>query len=498
MVMIIPLTLTIAGLLVLIYFLWSRRRFYKLILELPGPLGLPFLGSVPAYFLNNLKMIQRTKYMDKYGSTILTWIGTHPVILSRDPKIARDVLTSSKFLIRNWRVTSAMASIFGLGLVTLQGTAWNTRRKYLNASFKHNVLLSFIPIFNSKTRTLVTHMNTLVGQDEVYFLPHLLRWSLSVAYQTTLGIDVRDETNFKNNALIDSWQSLVKLIIIGIFMNVSQNKIVSKIIGWERRKAHVFSKINVLIDKLYRNGSISLEEVKGECYNMVLAGIDTTAVTLHHTLILLAMFPQYQDLVYEELKKVYPDSGDFEVEYEDLQKLVYLDRVLNETLRLIPSAGITVRNSNEDFLLSNKVLVPKGVAIIVDIFNIHRNKDYWGANAHTFNPDNFLPDNVRDRHPYAFIPFSKGRRNCIGWRYALILSKIALARILRNYKLSTSFQYEELVFVDNIVMKLEKSPLLHFQRSFIIWVHILFMDSTQAFPANFPFTQSCRTPTFRL
>lgn len=62
--------------------------------------------------------------MDKYGSTILTWIGTHPVILSRDPKIARDVLTSSKFLIRNWRVTSAMASIFGLGLVTLQGVSY--------------------------------------------------------------------------------------------------------------------------------------------------------------------------------------------------------------------------------------------------------------------------------------------------------------------------------------------------------------------------------------
>lgn len=166
--------------------------------------------------------------------------------------------------------------------------------------------------------------------------------------------------------------------------------------------------------ELYRNGSISLEEIKGECYNMVLAGIDTTAVTLHHALILLAMFPQYQDNVFDELKEVYPDSGDFEVEYEELQKLVYLDRVLNETLRLIPSAGITVRNSKEDFRLSNKVLVPKGVAIIVDIFNIHRNEDYWGPHAHIFNPDNFLPDNVRERHPYAFIPFSKGRRNCIG------------------------------------------------------------------------------------
>ncbi|KAH8268246.1 hypothetical protein KR026_002419, partial [Drosophila bipectinata] len=489
-VLITPI-LAVAGLILLMCFLWSRRRFYSLIFELPGPLGLPLLGSAPQYIKNNFKLNLRTKYMEKYGSTLLAWGGIQPVLLSGDAKIAEDILTSPQCLNRTSRLTKAIESVLGPGLLSLQGNAWNARRKYLNVSFKQNVLLSFIPVFNSKSKTLVTHMDTFVEHDGIYLLPNLLRWSLSIAYQTTLGIDVKDEANFKNNALIDSWQSLVKLIIIGIFINVSQNKTISKMIGWEKKKTHAFSKINTLINKiidsklnsqtescttlptnsvinrmidLYQNGKISLDEIRGECCNMVLAGIDTTAVTLHHALILLAMFPHYQDMVFEELKEVYPESGDFVVEYQDLKKLVYLDRVLNETLRLIPSAGVTVRNANEDFRLSNKVLVPKGVAIIVDIFNIHRNKEYWGPDAHTFNPDNFLPDNVRKRHPYAFMPFSNGRRNCIGWRYALILSKITLARILRNYKLSTSFRYEDLVFVDNIVMKLEKSPFLYFQR----------------------------------
>ncbi|XP_070137934.1 probable cytochrome P450 313a1 [Drosophila bipectinata] len=216
--------------------------------------------------------------------------------------------------------------------------------------------------------------------------------------------------------------------------------------------------------ELYRKGEISLEEVKGESCNMVLAAFETTALTVNHTLILLAMFPHYQELVFEELKEVFPDGGDFEVEYEDVQKLVYLDRVLNETLRLFPAIPISTREAKEDFRLSNGVLVPKGVILGIDTFNLHRNRDLWGHDADTFDPDRFLTDNVRQRHPYAFIPYLKGARYCIGWRYAQISLKIALARIVRNYKLSTSFRYEDLVFIDNIVIKLDKSPLLNLKK----------------------------------
>nr|XP_043067103.1 probable cytochrome P450 313a3 [Drosophila bipectinata] len=224
---------------------------------------------------------------------------------------------------------------------------------------------------------------------------------------------------------------------------------------------------NIVINRvkeLYRKGEITLEEVKGEASGMILGAFETTALTVNHTLILLAMFPHHQELVFEELKEVFPAGGDFEVEYEDLQKLVYLDRVLNETLRLLPAVPISLRDVKEDLRLSNGVLVPKGVIMGIDIFNIHRNRDLWGHNADAFDPDRFLPDNIRQRHPYAFIPYSKGKRNCIGWRYAQISLKIALAKIVRNYSLRTSFWYEDLSFLDNVVIKLDKGPLLNFNR----------------------------------
>nr|XP_043067631.1 probable cytochrome P450 313a3 [Drosophila bipectinata] len=133
--------------------------------------------------------------------------------------------------------------------------------------------------------------------------------------------------------------------------------------------------------------------MRGECCNIIQGATNSTAATVNHILILLAMFPQYQEIVFEELKYVFPAGVDFEVEYADLQKLEYLDRVFRETLRLIPSVTTIIRDLKEDIRLSNNVVVPKGVVCMVDIFHIHRNKDYWGPNAETFNPDNFLDEN---------------------------------------------------------------------------------------------------------
>ncbi|KAH8332387.1 hypothetical protein KR074_002547 [Drosophila pseudoananassae] len=514
--MISSLFLTVAGLLVLIYFLWSRRRLYKLMIELPGPWGLPFLGSAPEYFINNLKMIQRTKYMDKYGSTILTWIGIHPFILSRDPKIAKDVLSSSKFLNRNSRVTKAMENIFGLGLVTLQEPMWNERRRHLNISFKMNVLFSFLSIFNAETKSLISLMDTFVDQGEINILPDILRWSFKIAtrkhtlkktifiYPTFIGLylfyletifdtDVRQYAEFQNNEILNLTRLYSATTILNIFQPLRRNNFISNIFGFGKEKAELFEKIDTFLEKvigsklnsnpekcsdssndtvinllidLYRNGKIDYIDLKGECSGLLLASYETTAYTLTHSLILLAMFPEYQDLVYEELKRVFPSSGPIDVTYEDLQKLEYMDQVFNEILRLVPTVPAVPRELKGDIRLSNGTLIPKGVIVLIDIFNLHRNKDLWGPDADIFNPNNFLPDNMRDRHPSAFMPFAKGRRNCIGSKYAPIPLKIALAMIFWKYKLSTNFRYEDLEYLQGVPICLKEIPLLNFQKRF--------------------------------
>ena len=141
---------------------------------------------------------------------------------------------------------------------------------------------------------------------------------------------------------------------------------------------------------------------------------ETTANTIFYTLMLLAMFPESQERLFEELNSIYTSNGDFDVTYAETKQMIYLDMVLNEGMRVMAPVPIVSRQTSEDVPLSNGIILPKGVEIAIDIFHMHRRKDIWGPNAETFDPEHFLPMNLQDQHSYAFIPFTKGIRNCIG------------------------------------------------------------------------------------
>ncbi|XP_033162194.1 probable cytochrome P450 313a1 [Drosophila mauritiana] len=480
------------GALFWIYFLWSRRRLYLLMLRIPGPIGLPILGSSLENIITyKRKLSFRTKYLNKYGSTILTWMGPVPFIVTRDPKIVEDVFSSPDCHNKSQHIVNAITSCMGNGLLGKQDPDWLDRRKHFNPSFKQDLLLSFFHIFDAETKILMNLLDTHVDKGEMDVVPEMLRWSFKIAAQTTMGSEVKHDEHFKNGSLVECFESLISHSTLNILMPLVQNNMVSKICGYDKLRADNFSRIQKMLDnvvnkkvnpspktdsdpelnivinramELYRKGDITYMDVKSECCIMIAAGYDTSALTVYHTLFLLANHPEHQEAVFEELNAAFPDAGHFEITYPDMQKLDYLERVIKETLRLIPAIPITARETKNDVRLSNGVLIPKGVVIGIDMFHTHRNPEVWGPDADNFNPDNFLAENMEQKHPYAYIPFARGKRNCIGSKYAMMSSKFALCRILRNYKISTNTLYKDLVYVDNMTMKLAEYPRLKLQR----------------------------------
>lgn len=90
-----------------------------------------------------------------------------------------------------------------------------------------------------------------------------------------------------------------------------------------------------------------------------------------------------------------------------------MERCIKECLRLYPSVPGIQRMAEESFTTPTGYYIPKETNIIIHIFSLHRSDKIW-ENPEKFDPDRFLPENTAKRHPFSFIPFSAGPRNCIG------------------------------------------------------------------------------------
>lgn len=149
---------------------------------------------------------------------------------------------------------------------------------------------------------------------------------------------------------------------------ISENKNSSKNIDDES-----FKKPQILVDlllDLIQSGKIDEKTAIDEIETILIAGNETTALAVSFVILILAMYPDVQERVYDELHTVYT-SQDEETTNEHFQKLTYLDRVIKETLRLYPVGPFMIRKAMADIQLS-KCTVPKNCYITLSLFNLHR------------------------------------------------------------------------------------------------------------------------------
>lgn len=133
-----------------------------------------------------------------------------------------------------------------------------------------------------------------------------------------------------------------------------------------------------------------------------------------------------------------------------MSDMKYLERVIKEAMRLYPPVPIIGRTLSEDVQIDD-YCIPEGCMIKIDLFNLHRDPRYF-ADPEKFDPDRFLPEAV-NRHPFAYIPFSAGPRNCIGQKFASYEQKTVICAILRNFKIRTVDKRDDVKMINELVLR---------------------------------------------
>lgn len=168
-------------------------------------------------------------------------------------------------------------------------------------------------------------------------------------------------------------------------------------------------------------------ELRDNLLTFIVAGHETTALTLGWSLYLCAYDQAVQDRARAEAQAVLQGRA---ATGQDVARLPYIRQIIDEALRLYPPAGIISRTAQTADTLCGREIRP-GDTVIIPIYALHRNHLLWP------NPDRFNPDRFADRKSierYAYLPFGDGPRICIGASFALQEAVIILATLLSRFR----------------------------------------------------------------
>ncbi|MFJ2724263.1 cytochrome P450 [Streptomyces collinus] len=207
---------------------------------------------------------------------------------------------------------------------------------------------------------------------------------------------------------------------------------------------------------------LSAENVRKQVITFLVAGHETTSGALSFALYYLARHPEVAARARAEVDRVWGDAA--EPGYDQVAKLRYVRRVLDESLRLWPTAPAYAREARQDTVLAGEHPMRRGAWALVLLPMLHRDREVWGEDAERFDPDRFEAGAVRGRPPHTFKPFGTGARACIGRQFALHEATLVLGLLLRRYDLRPEPGYrlrvtERLtVMPEGLRLRLERRP----------------------------------------
>ncbi|KAJ3695265.1 hypothetical protein LUZ60_000642 [Juncus effusus] len=402
----------------------------------------------------------------RYGKVSFLWLGKDPTIILTDPDSIRHVLTKKQSIFVKDKPTS-LGKLLITGLLAHEGEKWAKHRRIVNPAFQLEKLKDMLPSFSASCDELITKWDRLLGSKEFHeldVLPEFKAFTGDVISRTAFGSSFE-----KGRRIFQLQQELGKLVVEALvgeairysyipgysYLPTKKNKrikevnreidaILSVMIEQREkaiRKGEATSNdlLGILLETNIRDSrAMTTKEVIDECKIFYIAGHDTTTASLTWTLILLSMYPEWQEKARDEVMQVIGKSSP---DYDGISRLKIVTMVLNEAIRLYPPVNFNERVTSEEVKLGG-ITYPAGVHLLLPFLFVQRDPEFWGPDAGEFNPERFAEGiSKASLVPGVFLPFSGGPRVCIGQNFSMLEAKLCLARILQHFRFELSPTY---------------------------------------------------------
>uniref|UniRef100_A0A1B6M5I4 Cytochrome P450 n=1 Tax=Graphocephala atropunctata TaxID=36148 RepID=A0A1B6M5I4_9HEMI len=417
----------------------------------------------------------------------------NPALVLRDPELIKAVLVRDfdHFAVRTKPGANPKEYILR-HVINMNGPEWKEMRTLLTPAFTSGKMKLIFVLMKKCSEQLKFYLYETVENNPVVEITNVFaRFTMDVIATSAFGVEIDSINNencqffstvgqmlkttkarFFRRFLVNFFPTLVKFLPVKLIppevTDLLTSAVRESVMYREKNNIKRNDFLNILIetrthssgteisDNSGRNNAesttgpskgLTIEQMTAQAFVFFIAGYTTDTSVMSFCLYELANHPDIQDLLYQDIKEaVDKHGGDFT--YESLQDMPYLDQVVNETLRLYGSGQIIIRACTKQYNIpGTSVIVETGMRVIIPSYSLHHDPEYF-PDPDEFRPERFSQEEVKGRHPFVFLPFGEGPRNCIGRNFGILQIKIGLATVVSNFKIELSPEQEVPIQID--------------------------------------------------
>ncbi|XP_034046726.1 cytochrome P450 2K1-like [Thalassophryne amazonica] len=407
----------------------------------PGPSHLPLLGNLLQI---DLKRPHNTlcEFSKKYGSVFTVYFGPTKVVVLTGYKTVKEALVNYSEEFGDRSITPIFNDInHGHGILFANGDSWKEMRRFALSTLKDfgmgkkiaeqkiieecHHLIKTIKSYKGEafdTKCILSYASSNIICSIVYgsrfeYNDSMFKEMIRLSSDNIRLVGSAEIQLYNTFPWLGSLLQKRRLILQNLEKHVAMNKdliqnlketlstdgcrgLVDCFLTHQRKdeEAHV-------VDSLYHEKNLLFT-----VGNLFGAGTDTTATTLRWALLFMTKYPHIQNQVHEELSSV---IGKRQINGEDRKLLPYTNAVIHETQRFASIVPMAVPHQMASDVIFQGYLIKKGTTVFPLLTSVLHDENEWES-PHTFKPSHFLDEEGKFIKRDAFMPFSAGRRVCLG------------------------------------------------------------------------------------